>query len=62
MADLMKRSKDLKDNSLEIIHDPVASEIMGGVCNYLRSCGTYKGDDTSCPNLTSCGTYTPPQQ
>jgi hypothetical protein len=60
MTELMNRTSEVIENRMEILYDPAAAHIIGGVgdsCGYLNNCGTYSGNDQSCPNLVDCGTY-----
>jgi hypothetical protein len=44
-------------NGFEIIHDQSAVKIIGGLvsCPNLSTCVTYTGD---CPSLVTCGSFT----
>jgi len=48
--------ENLGQNDFEIIYDSNAAKVMGGVqsCPELSSCNTFTGD---CPTLKICGTY-----
>jgi len=58
---LVSKQSLINDSSFEIIHDADALNIVGGVgtCSKLQTCGTFSG---YCPNLTSCTSYTAPEQ
>ena len=57
MSDLLNATGS-EDQKFAILRDAEASTVMGGdACSYLNNCGTYSGNDGSCPNLVSCNNY-----
>jgi hypothetical protein len=60
LSDLVRKSEIESGVNFEIISDPGAALLIGGeACGQLMQCSLYQpGNDTSCPNLQYCGTYT----
>jgi hypothetical protein len=59
LNEFLSNLEDNSNRSFEIITDPAALQLVGGeACGQLNKCGTYSGNDNTCPYLSICGTYT----